>query len=41
MQEEDLVPLWPTRFAPVHRYGKYEFTVEAARTRTGLCPLEP
>jgi hypothetical protein len=40
IQEEDLVHLWPTRFAHVHRYGKYEFNVEAARTRTGLRPLE-
>lgn len=40
-QEEDLVHLWPSRFTHVHRYGKYEFNVEAARTRTGLRPLEP
>src|SRR5262245_19346282 len=40
MQEEDLVHLWPTRFAHVYRYGKYEFNVEAARTRLGLRPLE-
>ena len=40
MQEEDLVHLWPTRFAHVHRYGTYEFNVEATRTRTGLRPLE-
>jgi len=40
IQEEDLVHLWPTRFAHVHRYGKYEFNVEAARTRAGLRPLK-
>ena len=40
VQEEDLVHLWPTRFAHVHRYGKYEFNVEAARTRAGLRPLK-
>ena len=39
IQEEDLVPLWPTRFTHVHRYGKYEFNVEAARARAGLRPL--
>jgi TnpA family transposase len=40
IQEEDLVHLWPTRFAHVHRYGKYEFNVEAARVRAGLRPLK-
>jgi len=40
IQEEDLVHLWPTRCAHVHRYGKYEFNVEAARTRAGLRPLK-
>ena len=39
VREEDLVHLWPTRFAHVHRYGKYAFNIEAARTRTGLRPL--
>jgi hypothetical protein len=39
VQEEDLGHLWPTRFAHVHRYGKYEFRVEAARAHTGLRPL--
>jgi len=33
VQEEDLAHLWPIRFAHIHRYGKYEFNVEAARTR--------
>jgi hypothetical protein len=40
MQKEDLVRLWPTRFAHVHRYGKYVFKVETARARTGLRPLD-
>jgi hypothetical protein len=39
VREEDLGHLWPTRFAHVHRYGKYAFNIEAARTRTGLRPL--
>jgi hypothetical protein len=39
VREEDLGHLWPTRFAHVHRYGKYTFNIEAARTRTGLRPL--
>jgi hypothetical protein len=39
VREEDLRHLWPTRFAHVHRYGKYTFNIEAARTRTGLRPL--
>ena len=38
VQEEDLVHLWPTRSAHVHRYGKYEFNVEAARARLGYVP---
>lgn len=40
VQEEDLPHLWPIRFAHIHRYGKYEFDVEAARTRVGLRPLK-
>jgi TnpA family transposase len=40
VQEEDLAHLWPIRFAHIHRYGKYEFNVEAARTRVGLRPLK-
>jgi TnpA family transposase len=40
VQEEDLAHLWPIRFAHIHRYGKYEFDVEAARTRVGLRPLK-
>ena len=40
IQDEDLVHLWQTRFGHVHRYGTYGFNVEAARTRTGLRPLE-
>jgi hypothetical protein len=39
VQEEDLAHLWPIRFAHIHRYGKYEFNVEAARMRAGLRPL--
>ena len=39
VQEEDLVHLWPTRFAHVHRYGKYEFHVAEAQARKGLRPL--
>ena len=39
VQEEDLPHLWPIRFAHIHRYGKYEFNVEAARMRAGLRPL--
>ena len=35
VQEGDLVHLWPIRFAHIHRYGTYEFNVEAARTRVG------
>jgi TnpA family transposase len=41
VQEEDLAHLWPIRFAHIHRYGKYEFNVEAARARVGLRPLKP
>jgi len=41
VQEEDLAHLWPIRFAHIHRYGKYTFDVEAARTRVGLRPLKP
>ena len=40
VQEEDLAHLWPIRFAHIHRYGKYAFDVEAARTRVGLRPLK-
>ena len=40
VQEEDLVHLWPTRFAHIHRYGKYEFNVAAAKARKGLRPLK-
>ena len=40
VQEADLAHLWPIRFAHIHRYGKYEFNVEAARTRVGLRPLK-
>jgi hypothetical protein len=39
VREEDLVHLWPTRFVHVHRYGKYECNIQAARTRTALRPL--
>ena len=39
VQEEDLAHLWPIRLAHMHRYGKYEFNVEAARMRAGLRPL--
>src|SRR5712691_9417618 len=39
VEEEDLTHLWPIRFAHIHRYGKYEFNVEAARMRAGLRPL--
>ena len=39
VQEEDLVHLWPTRFAHIHRYGKYEFNVAEAQARKGLRPL--
>ena len=39
VQEEDLAHLWPIRFAHIHRHGKYEFNVEAARMRAGLRPL--
>ena len=40
IQEEDLAHLWPIRFAHIHRYGKYAFDLEAARTRVGLRPLK-
>ena len=40
VQEEDLAHLWLIRFAHIHRYGKYTFDVEAARTRVGLRPLK-
>jgi hypothetical protein len=40
VQEEDLAHLWPSRFAHIHRYGKYVFDVKAARTRVGLRPLK-
>jgi TnpA family transposase len=39
VQEEDLAHLWPTRFAHIHRYGKYEFNMAEARARKGLRPL--
>jgi TnpA family transposase len=39
VQDEDLVHLWPTRFAHIHRYGKYEFNVAEAQARKGLRPL--
>ena len=39
VRDEDLVHLSPTRFAHIHRYGKYVFDVEAARRRAGLRPL--
>jgi len=39
VQEEDLVHLWPMRFAHIHRYGKYEFNVAEAKARKGLRPL--
>jgi hypothetical protein len=39
VRDEDLVHLSPTRFAHIHRYGKYVFDVEAARLRAGLRPL--
>jgi TnpA family transposase len=39
VRDEDLVHLSPTRFAHIHRYGKYVFDVEAARRRVGLRPL--
>jgi Tn3 transposase DDE domain len=38
--DEDPAHLWPTRFAHVHRYGKYQFDVETARARIGLRPLQ-
>jgi|SRR6516162_5500287 hypothetical protein len=41
VQGEDFVHLWPMRFAHIHRYGKYEFKVKAARARVGLRPLKP
>jgi TnpA family transposase len=40
VHEEDLAHLWPTRFAHVHRYGKYQFDVKTARARVGLRPLQ-
>jgi Tn3 transposase DDE domain len=40
VHEEDLAHLWPTRFAHVHRYGKYQFDVKTARARAGLRPLQ-
>jgi TnpA family transposase len=40
VQEEDLAHLWPTRFAHIHRYGKYEFNVAEAQARKGLRPLQ-
>lgn len=39
VQEEDLVHLWPTRFAHIHCCGKYEFNVAEAKARKGLRPL--
>jgi TnpA family transposase len=41
VRDEDLVHLSPTRFAHIHRYGKYVFDMEAARRRAGLRPLRP
>jgi len=39
MKDDDLVHLSPARFAHIHRYGKYHFDVETARSRRGLRPL--
>ena len=39
VKDEDLVHLSPARFAHIHRYGKYHFDVETARSRRGLRPL--
>jgi TnpA family transposase len=39
VKDEDLVHLSPARFAHIHRYGRYHFDVETARSRRGLRPL--
>lgn len=39
VQDEDRVHLSPARFAHIHRYGRYHFDVETARSRRGLRPL--
>jgi TnpA family transposase len=39
VKDDDLVHLSPARFAHIHRYGKYHFDVETARSRSRLRPL--
>jgi hypothetical protein len=39
VKDDDLVQLSPARFAHIHRYGKYHFDVETARSRRRLRPL--
>ena len=39
VEDDDLVHLSPARFAHIHRYGKYHFDVETARSRRRLRPL--
>ena len=37
--ETDLAHIWPTRYAHINMYRKYQFNVDEARGRKGLQPL--
>jgi TnpA family transposase len=39
VQEQDLMHVWPTRYAHINVYGKYHFNVEEVWARHGLRPL--
>jgi len=39
VDQDDLVHVWPTRYAHINVHGKYRFNVEEARGRQGLRPL--
>jgi hypothetical protein len=39
LDEADLAHIWPTPYAHLNVYGKYQFNVEEIRGRQGLRPL--
>src|SRR5215813_9382177 len=39
VQEQDLAHVWPTRYAHINVYGKYQFNLDEIRRRQGLRPL--
>src|SRR5262249_8140532 len=41
VQDRDLVHIWPTRYAHIHRYGTYHVNVEEVHGRQGGRPLRP